>query len=73
MKLFEINTTAYEEENLLIITDLTDDDITEVVSPLVNAERDGYEEYDNEIIYNALVKRYPYNVIILAEREILQF
>lgn len=24
MKLFEINTTAYEEENLLIITDLTD-------------------------------------------------
>ena len=73
MKLFEINTTAYEEENLLIITDLTDDDITEVVSPLVNAERDGYEEYDNEIIYNALVKRYPYNVIILSEREILQF
>ncbi len=73
MKLFEINTTAYEEENLLIITDLTDDDITEVVSLLVNAERDGYEEYDNEIIYNALVKRYPYNVIILAEREILQF
>lgn len=73
MKLFEINTTAYEEENLLIITDLTDDDITEVVSPLVNAERDGYEEYDNEILYNALVKRYPYNVIILAEREILKF
>lgn len=73
MKLFEINTTAYEEENLLIITDLTDDDITEVVSPLVNAERDGYEEYDNEILYNALVKKYPYNVIILAEREILQF
>ena len=73
MKLFEINTTAYEEENLLIITDLTDDDITEVVSPLVNVERDGYEEYDNEILYNALVKKYPYNVIILAEREILQF
>lgn len=73
MKLFEINTTAYEEENLLIITDLTDDDITEVVSPLVNAERDGYEEYDNEILYNALVKRYPYNVIILAEREVLGF
>ena len=44
MKLFEINTTAYEEENLLIITDLTDDDITEVVSPLVNAERDGYDD-----------------------------
>ena len=73
MKLFEINTTAYEEENLLIITDLNDDDITEVVSPLVNTERDGYEEYDNEILYNALVKRYPYNVIILAEREILEF
>ena len=73
MKLFEINTTAYEEENLLIITDLTDDDITEVVSLLVNAERDGYEEYNNEILYNALVKRYPHNVIILSEREILQF
>lgn len=48
-------------------------DITEVVSPLVNTERNGYEEYNNEILYNALVKRYPYNVIILSEREILQF
>lgn len=72
MKLYRINTTAFEED-LLIITDLTEEDITEVVNPLVNAERDGYEEYDNEILYNALIKRYPHNVIILAEEETLNY
>jgi len=71
MKLFRINTTAFEEEDLIVITDLTEQDITEVVSPLVNAERDGYEEYDNDILLASLIKRYPQNTIILAEEETL--
>jgi len=71
MKLFRINTTAFEEEDLIVITDLTEQDITEVVSPLVNAERDGYEEYDNDILLASLIKRYPQNTIILAEKETL--
>lgn len=73
MKLFKINTTAFEEEDLIIITDLTEEDIIEVVEPLVSRERDGYEEYDNEILYDELTKRYPYNTIILAEEETINF
>jgi hypothetical protein len=65
MKIFKVNTTAYEEEDFFLLTDLTEDDITEVVHPIVMAERDGEEDYDNETIINALRKRYPKNKITM--------
>lgn len=63
MNLFKINTTAYEEEDFLIVTDLVEQDITEVVQPLVNAERDDEGEYDNESLFKALLERYPNNFL----------
>jgi hypothetical protein len=63
MQIYQINTTAFKEEDLFLLTDLTEDQITEVVNPLVMAERDGYEEYNNEILVEALEKRYPKNTI----------
>jgi len=65
MRLFKINTTAYEEEDFFLLTDLSEKDITEVVNPLVMAERDGEDEYDNESILDALRKRYPKNKITM--------
>jgi hypothetical protein len=65
MKIFKVNTTAYEEEDFFLLTDLNEDDITEVVHPIVMAERDGEEDYDNETIINALRKRYPKNNITM--------
>jgi hypothetical protein len=59
MRLFKVNTTAYEEEDFFLLTDLSEQDITEVVHPIVMAERDGEDEYDNESILQALRKRYP--------------
>ena len=59
MKVFKINTTAYKEEDFYLQTDLSEEDIVEVITPIVNAERDGYEEYDNEMLLDALIKRYP--------------
>ena len=59
MKVYKINTTAYSEEDFYLLTDLSEEDIIEVITPIVNAERDGYEEYDNETILDALTKRYP--------------
>ena len=59
MQVFRVNTTAYKEEDFYLLTDLTEQDIVEVVMPIVNAERDGYEEYDNEMLLDALKKRYP--------------
>jgi hypothetical protein len=59
MKIFRVSTTAYKEEDFYLQTELTEEDIVEVVTPIVNAERDGYEEYDNEMLLDALKKRYP--------------
>lgn len=59
MKIFRVNTTAYKEEDFYLQTDLEEQDIVEVIMPIVNAERDGYEVYDNEMLLDALVKRYP--------------
>jgi len=58
MNIFRINTTAFEEEDFFLLTNLSEQDIVEVITPLVNQERDGYEEYDNESLAEALRKRY---------------
>jgi hypothetical protein len=59
MKVFRLSTTGYKEEDFYLQTDLSEEDIVEVITPIVNAERDGYEEYDNEMLLDALIKRYP--------------
>jgi len=59
MKIFRVSTTGYKEEDFYLQTELEEEDIVEVITPIVNAERDGYEEYDNEVLLNALIKRYP--------------
>ena len=65
MQVFRVNTTAYKEEDFYLLTDLTEQDIVEVITPIVNAERDGYEDYDSEILLDALKKHYPRNKIEL--------
>lgn len=59
MNIFRINTTAFEEEDFYLLTDLSEQDIIEVITPLVNQERDGYEEYDNDSLVYALEERFP--------------
>ncbi len=43
MNIFRISTTAYEEEDFYLHTEIDEVDIVEVVTPIVNAERDGCE------------------------------
>ena len=71
MRVVEINTTAYSDENLFIITDLTNDEIEAVIEPLVLAERNGDDEYDNEMLFAELKKAYPNNVILEGESHYL--
>lgn len=74
MRVVKISTTAYEEEDFFLLTNLTDDEIAEVVQPIVNAERDGYEEYDNKSIWMALTNRFPNNRIdMMTEFDELKF
>jgi hypothetical protein len=56
MRLVNINTTAFEEEDFLLLTDLNDDDLYEVIMPMVNAERDGEVDYDRvDIVSNLML------------------
>lgn len=68
LKLIQINTTAYEEEDFYLITDLFDHQIESVIEPIVLAEResdtDSNIEYDNDTLVSALQKAYPKNIII---------
>jgi hypothetical protein len=70
LRLVNINTTAFEEEDFKLVTDLTDDEITDVISPIVLAERNDVEGEDESVFYNneslvgALNEKYPTRVII---------
>ena len=64
----EINTTAFKEENFILVTDLTDEEIEEVIRPIVLAERNQIENdddvfYDNETLVGALLEKYPNNLV----------
>lgn len=61
MRPFEINTTAYDEENFVILTDLNESQIKKVIEPIVNREREHDEYYDNDSLIDALVNAYPEN------------
>ena len=59
MRVIRINTTAWSEEDFYLVTTLDDDQIAEVIQPIVNEERDGEEYYDNDVILQALKDRFP--------------
>jgi hypothetical protein len=63
MRVVRIKTTAWDEEDFFLLTSLSDSDIAEVVNPIVNAERDGEDEYDNDMLVSRLVERYPLDIV----------
>jgi hypothetical protein len=63
MRVVRIKTTAWDEEDFFLLTSLSDSDIAEVVNPIVIAERDGENEYDNDMLVARLVERYPLDVV----------
>ena len=64
LRLVEINTTAFDEEYFFLITDLTDEQIEEVVTPIVETERNQEDYYDNESLIGALLMVYSSNIVI---------
>ena len=68
VRLVRVSTTSCEEEDFLLLTDLTDDEIQDIINPIVEAERENPEDdvhfYDNEGLVWALKDHYPNNVII---------
>jgi len=64
MKAFEINTTAWNEENFIIATDLTEEQIVSVLSPFVERKRELDEDYTNEDLVDELEYVYQDSTII---------
>ena len=64
MRVVRINTTAYEEEDFFLMTDLTDEQIEEVITPIVELERNDAVYYTNEELVDALIDKYPSNMIV---------
>lgn len=65
MRVVRINTTAYEEEDFYLMTDLTDEQIEKVITPIVELERKEIWEYTNEELTDALIDKYPNNAIVM--------
>jgi len=63
IRLVRLKTTYWDEEDFLLITDLTDQQIKDIVTPIVEAEREEEEEYDNEGLVWALKDHYPHNLV----------
>jgi len=72
MKTITINTTAYEEEDFTILTDLTHDEISTVLKPIIELERTEDIEYINEDLISALLEAYPGRIIQELNNEYLQ-
>ena len=64
LNLFQINTTAWEEEDFLLMTSLTEKEITEVINPIVKLEREEETEYDNDYLVREIKRHYPRATVI---------
>ena len=78
LRIVEINTTAYTEENFLLLTNLSDEQIKSVIIPIVLAERNQIENddnvfYDNEELVDELKNVYPKNFIELYTKETIDY
>ncbi len=73
LRIVEINTTAYTEENFLLLTDLSDEQIGEVIGPIVEMERESGIEYYNEQLVEELNKTFPSNFIEMYIKETIDY
>jgi hypothetical protein len=66
MRVIRVNTTAFKEEDFYLLTTLSDEQIAEVIQPIVND--------DNETIWRALTERFPMELVdMYNEFETLKF
>lgn len=59
INIYVVNTTAFSEENFIIATTLTSEQVIDVIKPIVMSERNDEGWYDNDALIDALKSRYP--------------
>jgi hypothetical protein len=68
IRIVEVSQNSWDEENLLLLTTLTDEQIQIVLNPLLEEERnceDGSVIYANEDLTSILNEKYPNDIVIL--------
>ena len=65
MRVIRVRTTAYREEDFFLLTTLSDEMISSVINPIIKAEREGVDCYDNEDLFRVLTYEYPLEKIIM--------
>jgi hypothetical protein len=63
MNIFRINTTAFVEEDFFLQTDLSEQQIVDIIYPIVLDERNENIEYNNDDLVSALQITYPDAII----------
>jgi hypothetical protein len=63
LNLFQVNTTAFDEEDFLLLTDLTEDQVVQAIKPIVDDERENEVFYDNDTLCDAIKKEFPSAVV----------
>lgn len=67
MNLFRIQTSAWTEEDFFLVTNLTEEQIESVISPLVEAERESDDLVTNEKYCEALQNAYPTRLVMMYQ------
>jgi hypothetical protein len=76
LRIVEVCTTGYEEENFLLLTNLSDNQIYSVIYPLVKEERaneSGDVLYDNEAMTEILQGKYPNDIVIMYSKDSVDY
>jgi hypothetical protein len=72
MRALTINTTAFHEEDLKILTNLSNSEIIAVLQPIIDGEREMGDYYDNYDLLRSLIESYPGKIILELETEYLE-
>jgi hypothetical protein len=67
IRIVEVYQNSWAEENLILLTTLTDEQITIVLDPLIEEERaneSGEVLYDNDIMVQILGDKYPNDILV---------
>ena len=68
IRIVEVSQNSWDEENLLLLTTLSDEQIEIVLNPLLEEERnceDGSVIYANDDITQILSDKYPNDIVVL--------
>lgn len=63
METYKINTTAFEEEDFFLMTDLTRKQVIDIINPIIELERNEEQYYTNSDLVEALSEAYPNNIV----------